>query len=80
MAAAGSRQAGRLAARYRALSQALLKERDQAIAQRINTTLRPGETGLLFLGMLHSVESWLAQDIQVTHPLYPPPAAGGHCP
>ena len=71
-----SPKAKRLEARYRTLSQTLLKERDQAIAERINTTLLPGETGLLFLGMLHSPERWLARDIRVTHPLYPPSPAG----
>jgi hypothetical protein len=76
VAAGNSPKALRLEARHRTLSNALLKERDKAIAQRINATLRHGETGLLFLGMLHSVEGWLAQDIQVTHPLYPPSPAG----
>jgi hypothetical protein len=80
VAAGDSPKARRLEARHRTLSQALLKERDQAIAQRINTTLRPGETGLLFLGMLHSLEGLLAQDIRVTHPLYPPSAARPHRP
>jgi len=78
--AGDSPKALRLEARYRTLSQALLKERDQAIAGRIHTTLRPGETGLLFLGMLHSLEGWLARDIQVTQPLYPPSSAGHHRP
>ncbi len=58
-------------------SQSLLRRRDQAIAERINQTLGPAETGLLFLGMLHSLEGWLAPDIQVTYPLYPPPPAAG---
>jgi hypothetical protein len=80
VAAGNSAKALRLKARHRTLSQALLKERDKAIAARINTTLRPGETGLLFLGMLHSLEGWLARDIRVTHPLYPPSPAGHHCP
>jgi hypothetical protein len=80
VAAAGSPKALRLEARHRTLSQALLKRRDQAIAQRINTTLRPGETGLLFLGMLHSLEGWLARDIRVTHPLYPPSPPQHPCP
>jgi hypothetical protein len=80
VAADGSPKALRPKARHRTLSQALLKERDQAIAQRINATLRPGETGLLFLGMLHSLEGLLAQDIRVTHPLYRPAPAGHPCP
>jgi hypothetical protein len=57
-------------------SLSILKRRDQAIAERINHTLCRGEIGLLFLGMLHSLEGRLARDIQVTHPLYPPSPAG----
>jgi hypothetical protein len=61
-------------------SRSLLKRRDQAIAERINDTLRRGEIGLLFLGMLHSLEGLLARDIQVAHPLYPPSPEGRPCP
>jgi uncharacterized protein YqiB (DUF1249 family) len=75
--AGNSRKALRLEARYKALSQALLKQRDQAVAERINTTLRPGETGLLFLGMLHALDRWLAADIHLTHPIFPPLTAEG---
>ena len=67
-----SATAARLEIRHQEVSRSLLKRRDQAIADRINHTLCPGESGLLFLGMLHSIERWLAEDIQVTHPLYPP--------
>jgi len=65
--------AARWEARHQERSHSLLKRRDQAIAERINHTLCRGEIGLLFLGMLHSLEGRLAQDIQVTYPLYPPP-------
>ena len=61
-----------VAASRRALSEALLKRRDQFMAQRLNDTLKPGETGILFLGMLHSLEGYLDQDIQVIYPLHPP--------
>lgn len=44
-------------------SRRLLAERDRAIANRINTTLRAGEIGLLFLGLAHSVEPLLDADI-----------------
>ena len=67
-----SQKALELEARYQAASQALLIQRDQAIAERISSTLGLEETGLLFLGMLHSLENWLAKDIRVTHPLFPP--------
>lgn len=54
------------------LSRSLLERRDQAIAERINTSLQPGETGLLFLGMLHSVQNLLDEDIEVDFPLTKP--------
>ncbi|MEW6351821.1 MAG: hypothetical protein AB1646_22460 [Thermodesulfobacteriota bacterium] len=47
----------------------LLERRDTFIARRINDTLRPGEIGMVFLGMLHSLEKWLERDIQVIYPL-----------
>lgn len=50
----------------------LLAERDRYIAQRINDTLRPDEVGLLFLGLAHSIEPLLQQDIQVKSLLLPP--------
>ncbi len=66
-----SRVAGGAASR-RALSEALLQRRDQFMAQRINDTLMRGETGILFLGMLHSLEGYLNPDIRVIYPLQPP--------
>lgn len=48
---------------------ALLERRDRFVAQRISDTLRPGETGIIFLGMLHELRPWLAKDIQVVYPL-----------
>jgi hypothetical protein len=53
-------------------SRSLLRQRDRYIAARINASLRPGETGILFLGMLHSLAPYLAEDIQVTYPICPP--------
>jgi len=50
----------------------LLEHRDQFIAKRINETLLPGEAGILFLGLLHSLEGLLDQDIGVEFPLYQP--------
>ncbi|MBI5788632.1 MAG: hypothetical protein HZA78_07250 [Candidatus Schekmanbacteria bacterium] len=47
------------------LGQALLKKRDRFIAGRINNTLQIGETGLLFIGMLHSLNGSLADDIEI---------------
>lgn len=54
------------------LGQSLLKRRDKYIAQRINQTLDNGETGVLFLGMLHSVQEFLNTDIEVIFPIGKP--------
>jgi hypothetical protein len=54
----------------KALSESLLERRDQFMADRIHSTLQSGETGILFLGMLHSLEKRLPKDMQVV--IYPP--------
>jgi hypothetical protein len=70
--ASGKPEAGlRGEGRRRALRDSLLKRRDQYIARRINETLRPGETGLLFLGMLHFIRPWLDKDMRVIYPVGP---------
>ncbi len=48
----------------------LIHKRDRFIAERIDRTLQPGEIGILFIGMLHSVQRYLAPDIIViaAHP------------
>src|SRR3989304_2957356 len=48
-------------------SRKLLSGRDRFIAGRINATLSAGEIGLLFVGMVHSVEPLLDADILVRH-------------
>lgn len=55
--------------RLQALGDSLLKKRDQYIAHRINNTLHAGETGILFLGMLHSLGGSLDKDIRVICPI-----------
>ena len=45
---------------------AILTKRDAYIGQRIGTTLMPGRTGILFLGMMHEVQSHLPGDILIT--------------
>jgi hypothetical protein len=50
----------------------LLERRDRYIAARINATLGPGESGILFMGMLHQVARYLDPDIEVICPLGPP--------
>jgi hypothetical protein len=58
---------------------ALLQRRDKFMAQRIDQTLEPGEIGILFVGMLHSVQRYLARDITViaTRPFSDGAAASG---
>lgn len=48
----------------------LIQKRDRFMAERINSTLEPGEIGILFVGLLHSVQRYIAKDIKVisTHP------------
>jgi hypothetical protein len=53
----------------RRLAAAILVRRDRFIAERINATLASGETGVLFLGLVHEVEPHLAADIEVTYPI-----------
>jgi hypothetical protein len=62
--------------RHASAGTSLLTKRDQFIARRINETLLPGETGVIFLGMLHSVEPWLDKDIEVIYPIHRPVERG----
>jgi len=50
----------------------LLKKRDQFIARRINDTLGQGETGIVFLGMLHNLEGLIDKEIQFIYPIANP--------
>ena len=50
----------------------LLNRRDQFIAARIDTTLKQDQTGILLIGMLHRVEKWLPDDIEVDFPIGQP--------
>ncbi|MFZ5516953.1 MAG: hypothetical protein ACOY90_09970 [Candidatus Zhuqueibacterota bacterium] len=50
---------------YKQHSATLLQQRDRFIANRIDATLQQSETGLLFMGMLHKVDHYLAKDIHV---------------
>jgi hypothetical protein len=43
----------------------LLKRRDRYIAERIGDTLAAGETGVVFLGLLHRLEGVVAKDIKL---------------
>lgn len=64
----------------RALSESILQSRDRFIAERINNTLKPGEAGIIFMGMLHSLHDWLDSDIQVNYPVTEPGRKGGRVP
>ena len=48
-------------------SSKLLEKRDKFIAQRINDTLCLGETGVIFIGALHNIKPWIAQDVTITY-------------
>ncbi|MBN1348357.1 hypothetical protein JXJ21_03045 [candidate division KSB1 bacterium] len=50
---------------YARQGNALLEERDRFIADKIDNTLKTGETGLLFMGMMHQVEKYLKKNIFV---------------
>jgi hypothetical protein len=46
----------------------VLQRRDRFMAQRINDTLKEGETAILFVGRLHAVDRHLDKDIRVIYP------------
>lgn len=60
---------------HAAQSARLLRRRDQYIAKRIEGTLRPEEIGILFIGLLHSVEPYLPDDMLVSYPIRRPNGA-----
>ena len=43
----------------------LLRERDEFIARRIDSTLRDGESAILFIGLLHRVDELLRGKLQI---------------
>ncbi len=66
------KEVARREARQKAMRDSLLERRDRCIAARINSTLAEGETGILFLGVLHCVTGLLDQDIRVRYPIDQP--------
>ncbi len=66
------REASRIEARQKSASDTLLEKRDAYIAERIDATLKTGETGILFLGILHKIEERLPEDIHVLYPINRP--------
>jgi hypothetical protein len=65
LVASDRRESPEAAARRGALSKTILEKRDRYIGARIAETLQPGETGVIFLGMLHSLAGRLPPDIEV---------------
>ena len=72
LTAGGNLKSMKIQAHQKPVSDSLLKRRDQFIADRINDTLCPGETGILFLGMLHSLGHLLDGQIKVIYPITGP--------
>lgn len=57
----------RLIEQYNLEARELLLKRDQFIAYRINHTLKNGETGILFLGLMHQVDRLIPRDISIKY-------------
>jgi hypothetical protein len=74
--AAGARKA--VTPQQQEASERILRRRDAYIAERIAQTLLSGETGLIFLGLLHSVDEHLPRDIETTRLDVVLPAAPGN--
>jgi len=66
--------------RYQRLAQSILQKRDVYIGQRIDKTLREGETGLLFIGIIHRVNEKLPKDIEIDYLIYRLPFKEGFFP
>jgi hypothetical protein len=66
--------------RYQRLAKSILQKRDSYIAQRIDKTLREGETGLLFIGITHRVNEKLPEDIKIDYLIYRLPFKEGFFP
>jgi hypothetical protein len=56
--------------KLRGMADALLVKRGRFIAQRIDKTLKEGETGILFMGIKHEVDKYLPKDIKVSDLIY----------
>ena len=57
-------------AQYRAESNRLMEKRDVFIAERIRSTIQPGETPLVFMGVRHKLEKLLEADFVVAYIIY----------
>jgi hypothetical protein len=66
--------------RFQRLAKSILEKRDLYIGQRIDKTLREGETGLLFIGITHKVNEKLPKDIGIDYLIYRLPFKEGFSP
>ncbi|UOA09597.1 hypothetical protein [Methylobacter sp. S3L5C] len=60
------------------VAQILLNKRDEYIAQRIDKTLQDNEMAILFLGLMHNIETKLPKDIVLIQPLGKPLGSVGN--
>jgi len=65
LVASGGGQPRKASPRQSRISKAVLERRDRSMAERVAQTLQPGETGLAFLGVLHSLAGRLPPDIEI---------------
>jgi hypothetical protein len=56
----------------------ILRDRDEFIARRIDSTLGDDETGVLFLGLLHTVNEHLEDQLDVQHLIHNLPFGADH--
>lgn len=61
------REKERLRLEYEKKAPSLLKKRDNKIAERILSTLKEGETGILFIGLLHHVDEFLTSKLDISY-------------
>lgn len=57
----------KLVCEFEEQSAALLQKRDQKISDQIDSTLKKGETGVLFIGLAHRVDELLPKDIRASY-------------
>jgi len=63
-------------------SERILRQRDEFIGRRIDETLKEGEVGILFIGLMHRVDRFLPRDVEVQYlihrlPFHIPPGEPG---
>jgi hypothetical protein len=51
--------------KYKVTKNILLKKRDEFIARRVGETLKPAETGIIFIGAYHNIKERLPEDIRI---------------